>query len=114
VDDDASVRRSLMRLLSACGHEVETFPSGDDYLRRRPATPPGCLILDVRMPGRDGLEVQAALEAESAAPPVIILTAHDSPRARVRAEAAAVLAFLTKPVDAADLLAAVSRCLTET
>ncbi len=111
VDDDSSVRRSLQRLLEANGFRVETFSDARSYLDRRQAEVWGCVILDVRMPGIDGLEMQARLRDQEWAAPIVFLTGHGDIPMSVRAIKAGAVDFLTKPVDEDVLLKAVNNAV---
>ena len=111
VDDHESVRRSLARVLSAAGFAVEAFDSADAYLNRRPAAAPSCLVLDVKMPGLNGLELQARLAAEGRKDPIVFITAHgDVPMCAAALKAGAV-DFLQKPFTSDSLLEAVQSAL---
>jgi FixJ family two-component response regulator len=107
VDDDTSVLKSLDRLLRAAGFAVRTFPSPQVFLQQNDAHAPGCVVLDVSMPGLDGLELQAALAQSGDACPVIFITGHGDVPTSVRAMKAGAIDFLTKPFDQAQLLGAV-------
>lgn len=107
VDDDASVLKSLDRLLRAAGFSVRTFPSPQDFLRQHDADAPGCVLLDLSMPGVDGLEVQQLLARIGDPCPVIFITGHGDIPASVQAMKAGAVDFLTKPFDKEQLLAAV-------
>ncbi len=108
VDDDASVRRGLLRLLRSAGHRVEAFASVQEFLDRPEHDGPRCLVLDVRMPGRSGLDLHRVLESTGRDLPVIFITGHaDTPWA---VQAGAVGVFV-KPVEGADLLAATQHAL---
>lgn len=111
IDDDASVRRSLQRLLFANGFRVETFADAQSYLAHGSDAPCGCIILDVRMPGIDGLELQARLEETRPRAPIVFLTGHGDIPMSVRAVKAGAADFLIKPVDEAVLLAAVNNAV---
>ena len=111
VDDDAAVRRGSRRLLTAAGFNVETFESADDFLRRHDPAASGCLILDVAMPGLNGLELQQALHARHSFLPIIFLTGHADVPMSVQAMKDGALDLLVKPVDESDLLAAIERAL---
>lgn len=111
VDDDASMRRSLTRLLSAGGYEVETFPSALAFLDRAPYTDPCCLVLDVRMPGPSGIDLQARLAAAGRSMSIVFLTGHADVPTSVRAMKAGAVDVLTKPVDESDLLEAIGRAV---
>jgi FixJ family two-component response regulator len=111
VDDDASMRRSLERLLRSYGYRVESFASAQAFLERAPAQETACLVLDLRMPGVDGLELQAALAARGDDLPLIFVSGHGDVPSSVRAMKAGALDFLTKPFDDSLLHAAVERAL---
>jgi FixJ family two-component response regulator len=108
VDDDVSVRRSLQRLLIANGFHVEAFADAQRYMERGPDASWDCVILDVRMPGIDGLELQSLLEETGQRLPIVFLTGHGDIPMSVRAIKAGAADFLTKPVEEAVLLAAVA------
>jgi FixJ family two-component response regulator len=107
VDDDVSLRNSLSRLISSVGFAVEAFPSARAFLEvPRPAVP-GCLVLDVRMPGLSGLDLQRELAATDAELPIIFLTGHGDIPMSVRAMKAGAVEFLTKPFREQELLDAI-------
>jgi two-component system response regulator FixJ len=110
-DDDAAVRESLRELLEAAGHDVRCFASGGDFLRTAPGADDGCLIVDVRMPGIDGLELQDRLRASGAPLPVIVVTGHADVPLAVRAMKGGAVDFVEKPFTAATILTAVGRAL---
>ena len=85
VDDDPSVRKALTRMLGAFGYCVESFESADEFLQRNPRDEEGCLILDVQMPGLDGLGLQAELDRRDLGIPIVFLTAHGDIPLSVRA-----------------------------
>jgi FixJ family two-component response regulator len=100
VDDDESVRRAIRRLLRSIGVHADTFASGDLFLTALSSVPsftPGCVILDVQMPGLNGLEVQRRLSGSGL--PVIFITAHDDIGVREQALSAGAVAYLRKPFD---------------
>lgn len=100
VDDDESVCRAVRRLLRSMAMDAETFSSGQQFLDLLDAMPsfqPDCLILDVQMPGMNGLEVQERLTTSGNTVPVIFITAHDEVGVREKALAAGAVAFLRKP-----------------
>jgi FixJ family two-component response regulator len=111
IDDDDSVRTALRRLLRSFGLNVETFATAEEFLARAQGESPGCLILDVRMPGMSGLELQQRLGSESRRIPIVFITAHEDPQARHEALAAGAVDFLLKPFDEQVLLNAVSQAL---
>lgn len=111
VDDDASVRKSLSRLLRAAGLQVEVFSCAEDFLAREPYPGIGCLLLDVQLPGLDGLDLQKRLNAAGHALPIVFLTAHGDIPMSVRGMKGGAVNFLTKPVDETDLLSAIEDAL---
>jgi len=114
VDDDASVRKSLERLLTSVGYRVQTFESAREFLAR-PQTADGgpqCLILDIRMPGVSGLDLQLSLRSSGATIPIIFSTGFGDVTSSVRAMKIGAVDFLTKPIDEEELLVAVERGLT--
>ena len=113
VDDDASVHKSLARLLTSVGYKVQTFESARAFLAR-PQTPPEgpqCLILDIRMPGLSGLDLQTSLRSSGAHIPIVFSTGFGDVASSVRAMKIGAVDFLTKPIDEEELLAAVERGL---
>jgi FixJ family two-component response regulator len=113
VDDDAGVLKALSWLLRARGYDTQSFTSPQEFLAGHDATKPGCAVLDVSMPGLDGLELQQALAAGGCARPVIFLTGRGDIPTSVRAMRAGAIDFLTKPVTDDDLLAAIARAEKE-
>ena len=111
VDDDASLRRALARLLHSCGLQVETFASGHEFLARRIPDGPACLVLDVRLTGENGLVLQDSLRTSERCLPIIFLTGHGTVPICAQALKAGAVDFLLKPVDEQDLLAAISRAI---
>lgn len=111
VDDDASVRTGLSRLLRACGFDVETYDSGEAFMARGPVSGAGCVILDLRMPGASGAEVHRWLHDGPDALPVVFLSGHGGIPDSVRAMKEGAVDFLTKPVDESALLVAVAAAL---
>ena len=107
VDDDSSVRDSLRRLISSVGFGVEVFPSAQAFLKARRPDVPGCLVLDVRLPGLSGLDLQRELADTDGALPIIFLTGHGDIPMSVRAMKAGAVEFLTKPFREQDLLDAI-------
>ena len=107
VDDDDSVRTAVARLLRAAGYEVRVHASAGDFLLNRQSDYPGCVILDVRMPGLSGLDLQEAFAKSGDSAPIVFLSAHGDIPTTVRAIKAGVVDFLTKPVAKKDLLSAV-------
>jgi FixJ family two-component response regulator len=113
VDDDAGMRTGLCRLLEAAGYEARAHASAGDFLLADPADAPGCVLLDLRLPGPSGLELQQALAKRGDPLPVIFLTGHGDIPTSVKALKAGASDFLTKPVARETLLAAVERALAE-
>ena len=111
VDDDASIRESVRSLLRSEGLRVETYCSAQDFLARNNAEPPGCLVLDVELPGLSGLELQRALFRAEAHIPIVFLTGRGDIPMSVRAIKAGAFEFLTKPFDPDDLLDAIQESL---
>src|SRR3954471_18144984 len=109
VDDDNMVRRSLARLVRAAGYPVETFPSPRDLMTQLGADPSGCILLDLLMPGLDGLQAQQAFSKDGLNLPVIFLSGHGDVSSSVRAMKAGAIDFLVKPPDARDLFLAIDR-----
>jgi len=112
LDDEPRMRQALQRLLTTHGFRVETYAQGADFLAAPTSHPADCLILDLQMPEMDGFEVQARLAEAKALVPVIIITGHDSEKARERALAGRPVAYLRKPVDDQTLLNAIKEALT--
>jgi FixJ family two-component response regulator len=113
VDDDAAVRKSLARVLREEGWNVETFESAEGFLARPGGAAPGCLVLDVTMPGLDGLELQRRLIEAGQTLPIVFLTGHGDIPMTVRALKAGAADFLTKPVASAALLGAVRAAIAQ-
>jgi FixJ family two-component response regulator len=113
VDDDASMRAALLRLLGAAGLEARGYASTGEFLLQPLPDRPGCLLLDMRLPGPSGLELQASLQQQGIALPVVFLTGHATVDTTVRAMKAGAVDFLTKPVKRDILLDAVRRALAQ-
>jgi FixJ family two-component response regulator len=111
VDDDAGVRRSLARLVRSVGLNVETFPSAKEFLEHKGKDRPACLVLDVRLPGLSGLELQTAMGQSQRTMPIIFITGRGNVPMSVRAMKEGALDFLQKPFDPQGLLDAVQRAL---
>ena len=99
VDDDAAVRRSLTRLLRSAGWNTEAFASADDLLERAPAGEPGCVLLDVQMPGMNGLELHARMAEAGISLPVVFLSGKGDIPMSVQAMKHGAVDFLVKPVE---------------
>lgn len=106
VDDEDSVRRSASFMLRTSKFDTRTYPSGIEFLKEAKHADPGCVLLDVRMPGMDGLEVQRELNERGIALPVIVLTGHGDISIAVQAMKAGAIDFLEKPFEKAELLVA--------
>ena len=111
IDDDEDVRASIQRLLKTVGLHGEVFASAQDFLQRRMPENPSCLILDVRLPGMSGLEVQRKLIAVGTSIPIIFITAHADVDIAVRAMKLGAVEFLTKPYRPQELVDAVQQAL---
>jgi FixJ family two-component response regulator len=111
VDDDALFRTAISRLLEACSYQVVVHRSADEFLGAPPTTERGCILLDVRMPGLDGLQVQDRLSERGVDLPIVFLTGHGDIAMSVRAMKAGAEDFLSKPVEKAELLDAIQRAL---
>jgi FixJ family two-component response regulator len=111
VDDDQSVRRSLGRLIKSADYAAETFSSAEHYLAREPFEGAICLVLDVRMPGLNGLGLQEALESRGAGEQIVFITGHGDVPTCTQAMKSGAVDFLTKPFDGEELIGAVKRAL---
>ena len=111
VDDDEAIRRSVGFMLKTSGYHVRTYESGADLLKGAPHIEPGCILLDIRMPGMDGLEVQGALKEKGVTLPVIIMTGHGDVTLAVQAMKAGSVDFIEKPFEKAVLLSAIENGL---
>jgi FixJ family two-component response regulator len=113
VDDDESVREGLSRLLSSVGFAVNTFASAEEYLSSRQPRRADCLLLDVRMPGMDGIELERHLIANHFEIPVVFITAHEEETPPARALDGQVRTVLIKPFSEEALLNAINKALGE-
>jgi FixJ family two-component response regulator len=111
VDDDESIRKSLKRLLTGSGFDVNTFESGYRFLASIPAQRPDCIVLDMHMPDLNGLELQAHLMQDEQMIPILFITAHDDAGLRTRALAAGAVGYLDKPVRKDVLLASLNKAV---
>jgi len=111
VDDEEAIRSALSLLMESVGLKAENFASSQEYLDQFDASKPGCLILDVRMPGISGLDLQARLSAEKIHPPIIIITGHGDVPMAVRAVTAGAVDFIEKPFNNQSMLDSVHRAL---
>jgi two-component system response regulator FixJ len=111
IDDDAAVRRSLALMLGSVGHATRTYAAAEDFLADIEAVEPGCAIIDIRMPGMDGLALQQELRRRGVLMPVVIVTGHGDVALAVQAMKAGAVDFIEKPYAEADMLRAVSAAL---
>ncbi|MFN7179536.1 response regulator transcription factor [Hyphomonas sp.] len=109
VDDDEAIRHSASFMLRHAGFRVKTYPDGVAFLAQVDAAEPGCILLDVQMPGMDGLEVQEELKTRGVAMPVIVLTGHGDVGVAVRAMKAGAVDFVEKPYAKQSLVDALTR-----
>jgi FixJ family two-component response regulator len=107
IDDDLSFRRSTERLIRSVGYSVQSFGTAAEFLRSRIPDVPACVVLDVRLPGLSGLDLQEALPKVGIKIPIIFITAHGDIPMSVQAMKAGAVEFLTKPFRSQDLLAAI-------
>ncbi len=111
VDDDSSVREAIKSLIRSVGLRVETFETAQEFLRSKRPDVPGCVVLDVRLPGLSGLDLQRELAAHGIKLPIIFITGYCDVPMSVRAMKAGALEFLTKPFRDQDLLDAIQQAL---
>jgi FixJ family two-component response regulator len=111
VDDDASIREALAGLIRSAGLKVETFASAQAFLAHPPPDVPGCLVLDVRLPGLSGLDLQARMAEIDLEVPIVFITGHGDVPTSVRAMKAGAVEFLTKPFRDGDLLDAIAQAI---
>ncbi len=111
VDDDESIRSALSRLFRSTGHSVKTFESAQAYLAEASPEEPGCVVLDIKMPGMDGLTLQERMSDRGFEAPIVFVSAHGDISASVRAMKHGAVDFLEKPFEEEDLLGAVDRAI---
>ena len=111
IDDDESVQRALTRLIRSAGYEVISFSSADEFLQRRPADSPSCLVLDINMPGLTGMDLQDALVSAGLTLPIIFITGQADVPVTVKAMKRGALDFLLKPFQDVDLLAVIRQAI---
>jgi FixJ family two-component response regulator len=111
VDDDEGMRMALDGLIRSVGLRVQTFASAQDFLRAKPSAAPGCLVLDVRLPGLSGLDLQTELARAEIHTPIVFITGHGDIPMSVRAMKAGAVEFLTKPFRDEDLLDAIAQAI---
>ena len=109
VNDDVSMREALEGLIRSAGFKVETFASAQDFLARRRADVPACLVLDVRLPGLSGLALQKRIVEANREIPIVFITGHGDVPTSVRAMKAGAVEFLIKPFSDRDLLDAIQQ-----
>lgn len=109
VDDDGAIRRSAGFMLKTSGYQVRSYESGVELLKNPGELDQGCILLDIRMPGMDGLEVQQALRDKGVTLPVIIMTGHGDVTLAVKAMKAGAIDFIEKPFEKATLLGAIEQ-----
>ncbi len=111
VDDDASILKSLKRLIKSEGHDVKTFTGAREFLEQGSCKGPGCLVLDVRMPGIDGLKLQEKMAEAGLSMPIVFITGYGNIPMSVKAMKAGAVDFLEKPCDGPALLTAIRRAI---
>ena len=111
VDDDAAMRESLDSLIRSVGLRVESFPSAQEFLQRKTPEGPACLVLDVRLPGLSGLDLQREILDRENSIPIVFITGHGDIPMSVRAMKAGAIEFLTKPFRDQDLLDAIHQAI---
>lgn len=111
VDDDRSIQSALKDLIESAGLSVRSFASAEEFLKSGQRSETACLVVDIRMPGMSGLELQAKLNAEGSRIPIIFITAHGNAEMKMQAMAAGALEFLSKPFDGEALLEKVRAAL---
>jgi FixJ family two-component response regulator len=111
IDDDEALRRATTRLLTSHGFEVRAFGAAEEFLASYDPAEPGCLLLDLRLPGQSGLELQRTLAERGATPPIVFVTGHADVPTSVFAMKRGAIDFLEKPVKEQDLVAALGRAL---
>lgn len=111
IDDDSSVRKSLSRLLRSADYTVEAFPSAEEFLRREHFDGVGCILLDVKMPGLSGIDLQEELSKADYHMPIIFITGHGNIPMSVQAMKKGAVDFLTKPFDDKELLQTIEKAI---
>jgi FixJ family two-component response regulator len=113
VDDDRSIQSALKDLIESAGLSVRSFVSAEEFLESGQRSETACLVVDIRMPGMSGLELQAKLNAEGSRIPIIFITAHGNAEMKMQAMAAGAVEFLSKPFDGEALLEKVRAALMD-
>jgi FixJ family two-component response regulator len=111
IDDDASIRRALQRLLQSAGFTVETFGTAREFLDADYRARTACLVLDIHLPGMSGVELQEYLAASRVPIPIVFITAHDDVSTRERVSRAGAVGYLRKPFDQDTLIEAIGRAI---
>jgi FixJ family two-component response regulator len=111
VDDDAAVRKALMRLLETASYEVQTFGGAREFIDTLAQVVPACALIDLQMPDMTGLELQQYLANSGLGIPTIVMTAHDEPGSRERCITAGASAYLLKPLRKAALMTAINTAI---
>ena len=111
IDDDEGIRRALRRLLRTLRYEPVAFASGEEFFESLLAHRPECVLMDLHLTGLSGIEILGRMRDGERAPPVIVMTGFDEPGTRERCLAAGAAEYIAKPIEAADLSAAISRAL---
>ena len=111
VDDEPSVCRALSRLITSAGFNALTYGSAQAFLDDNPTSEPDLLVIDMRMPGMNGLDLQNHLAAAGQTIPIVFITAHENDVAKATAMAAGAVAFFQKPLDEKDLLGVIHKAL---
>jgi FixJ family two-component response regulator len=113
VDDDISIRRSLSRLLHSVGYHVETYDNAADFLKCLPIRRPGCAVLDIRLPGMDGLQLQREMKQRQCQMPIVFITGHGDVPMSVQAMKDGAVDFLQKPCDGQQVLEAIKQAVRQ-
>ncbi len=113
IDDDESVRKAFKRLLRSVNHEVETFSCAEEFLKSQRPEKDACIIIDIRMPGLTGFDLQRELKVQGSRIPVIVISASDDAQVREQARELGAVAFFRKPIDDQALLDAISWAISQ-
>jgi FixJ family two-component response regulator len=113
IDDDESVRKAFKRLLRSVNYEVETFGCAEEFLQSQRPNKNSCIIIDIKMPGLTGFDLQRELEAQGSRIPVIVISASDDAQVREQARELGAAAFFRKPIDDQALLDAISWAISQ-
>ena len=113
IDDDESVRKAFKRLLRSVNYEVETFACGEEFLHSPKVNKDSCIIIDIKMPGLTGFDLQRELKVQGIEIPVIVISASDDALVREQARELGAVAFFRKPIDDQALLDAISWAISQ-